>query len=147
MFNAPGTAGVAPPSQPRSPNAPRHRVLVVDDGRDAADSVAMLLRLWGHAVQVAYDGPTALAAVRASRPGVVFLDLGLPGMTGYEVAEWLRQEQGEVCPALVALTGHGHDEDRRRTREAGFSEHLVKPTDPEELRRLLARLVAPAGTA
>ncbi|HJT78286.1 MAG TPA: response regulator [Gemmataceae bacterium] len=122
------------------------RVLVVDDNRDAADSLALLLPLWGHAVRVAYDGPAALEAVRAYRPEVVLLDLGLPGMTGYEVAGRLRREPGLEKVVLVAVSGYGQEADRRRTRGAGFRDHLVKPVDPGDLRQLLAGLCPAAGT-
>jgi two-component system CheB/CheR fusion protein len=112
---------------------------VVDDNRDAADSLAMLLRLKGHDVVVAYDGPSALTAVTFG-PDLVLLDLGMPGMDGYEVARRLRQlPEGRGC-LLAALTGWGQEEDRRRTREAGFDRHLVKPVDPVELTALLANL-------
>jgi CheY-like chemotaxis protein len=138
------TAGAPTPFGRETPRGPRYRILVVEDNGEAADGLAMLLRLWGHAVDVAYDGPAALEAARAYRPDVAFLDLGLPGMTGYEVAGRLRQELGVAMPVLVALTGYAHDEDRRRTREAGFADHLVKPTGPDELRQVLAGLAAPA---
>jgi PAS domain S-box-containing protein len=118
------------------------RVLVVDDNRDSADSLALLLSLWGHEARVAYDGPAALEAARDYRPGLVLLDIGLPGMTGLEVARRLRQEVGLRDALLVAMTGHGRDEDRRRSQEAGLSAHLVKPVAPEELAGLLARLAA-----
>jgi CheY-like chemotaxis protein len=93
----------------------------------------------GHSVRVARNGPAAVEAVRADPPDVVLLDLGMPGMDGYEVAR--RLKEGPALPdlLLVALTGWGQDEDRRRTREAGFHHHFVKPVDPDDLRRLLAR--------
>jgi two-component system CheB/CheR fusion protein len=121
-----------------SPRALSRRVLVVDDNVDAADSIALLLRLGGHEVRVAHDGPTALLIARAFRPQVVFLDIGMPGMDGYEVARRLRREPGPQPALLVALTGWGHDEDRRRSQEAGFDHHLVKPVDPAALVQLLA---------
>jgi len=118
------------------------RVLLVDDNTDAAESLAMLLRLWGHAVSVTHDGPSALKIARDHRPEVVLLDLGLPGMDGYEVARQLRRP-GQVGrpggPALWALTGYGQEEDRRRCQEAGFDRHLLKPMDPEALELLLAQ--------
>jgi PAS domain S-box-containing protein len=118
----------------------RMRVLVVDDNRDAADSLAMLLRLKGHEVRVAYDGPAALAAVGAFGPDLVLLDLGMPGMDGYEVARRLRETPAFAGRAIAALTGWGQEADRRRTREAGFDHHLVKPVDPAELETLLGGL-------
>jgi PAS domain S-box-containing protein len=117
-------------------------VLVTDDNRDAADSLARLLRAWGHAVRVTYDGPEAIAAARDFRPQVVLLDIGLGGMTGYEVAQHLRRDPGLNGARLIALTGFGQEEDRRRSKEAGFDHHLVKPVDPDELRRLLAEAAA-----
>jgi CheY-like chemotaxis protein len=124
---------------PISPAA-TDRVLVTDDNRDAADSLARLLTAWGHAVHVTYDGPTAIAAARDFRPRVVLLDIGLGGMTGYEVAEHLRREPDLAGTRLIALTGFGQEDDRRRSQEAGFDHHLVKPVDPEELQRLLAEV-------
>jgi PAS domain S-box-containing protein len=112
------------------------RILVVDDNRDAADSLSLLLRLDGHEVTVAYDGKGALAAAPACRPDVVFLDLGMPGMDGYEVCRRLRQMPELNGVRLVALTGWGQEGDRRRSAEAGFDHHVVKPADPEDLRRV-----------
>ena len=114
------------------------RVLVVDDNRDAAESLGMLLGLLGAQVRVAHDGPTALAAFRDHGPSLVLLDLGMPGMDGYEVARRMRTERGGADVAIAALTGWGHDEDRSRTREAGFDHHLVKPADLDALQALLA---------
>jgi signal transduction histidine kinase/DNA-binding response OmpR family regulator len=113
------------------------RVLVVDDNVDAAESLALVLRAAGHRVWTAHSGPAALQAAPEVRPEAVVLDIGLPGMDGYEVARRLRGEASG--PLLVALTGYGQDDDRRRSREAGFHHHLVKPVDPEELERLLAQ--------
>ena len=115
-------------------------VLVVDDNRDAAESLAMLLRTAGADVQVAHDGPTALAEFERSEPHVVLLDIGMPGMDGYEVARRLREISRPDRVALVALTGWGQDEDRRRVREAGFDHHLVKPVDLASLQSLLTSL-------
>jgi CheY-like chemotaxis protein len=112
-------------------------VLVVDDCRDAADSLALLLKWWGFQTVVAYDGPSALAAALALPPVVVLLDLGLPGMDGYEVARRLRGRPGMGEALLVALTGYGQEEDVRRCHEAGCDLHLLKPCDPQELRRVL----------
>jgi DNA-binding response OmpR family regulator len=113
------------------------RVLIVDDNRDAADSLAMLLALDGHDVQVAYAGKDALEAVRDFRPSVVVLDLGLPDLNGFEVARRLRREVDRDRLRLIALTGWGQADDRRRTLEAGFDHHLTKPVDPDQLHRLL----------
>src|SRR5437870_4862557 len=110
--------------QPSTPIAPaagvRRRVLVVDDNVDAADSLAVLLRLQGQEVHAAYDGPTALEVARNCRPDVVLLDVGMPEMDGYEVARRLRQQPGMEHALLIAMTGWGQEEDRRRSREAGF---------------------------
>jgi signal transduction histidine kinase/DNA-binding response OmpR family regulator len=127
-------------------SAPR-RVLVVDDNDDAARSLARLLRLTGHEVTTAPDGASALAALPAFGPEIVLLDIGLPGMDGYEVAREMRRHPGGEKLALVALTGYGQDEDRRRSQEAGFNEHLVKPVDPDVLQSLLASLSDRPGPA
>jgi PAS domain S-box-containing protein len=119
--------------------APRRRIIVVDDNVDAAESLAMLLRMEGHDVRVAHDGPAALSAVEANPPDLVFLDIGMPVMNGYDVARQLRRQPGLENLVLVAMTGWGQEEDRRRSQEAGFDHHLVKPAEPEALRQLLAR--------
>ncbi len=117
----------------------RHRrVLVVDDQADAARSLARLLKAWGHEVHVAHDGPAALEAAQAHGPELVLLDIGLPGMDGHEVARRLRATARNGLQ-IIALTGYGQEEDRSRSREAGFDDHLVKPVDPEDLRRILGR--------
>ena len=124
---------------PQDVETRRATILVVDDNVDAAESLAMLLRMEGHDVRVAHDGPAALAAVEADRPDLVFLDIGMPVMNGYDVAQRLRQRPGLENLVLVAMTGWGQEEDRRRSQEAGFDHHLVKPAEPEALRQLLAR--------
>jgi CheY-like chemotaxis protein len=116
------------------------RVLVVDDNRDAAESLEMLLRLMGAEVHSASDGRSALEAMRRHRPSVVVLDIGLPDMDGYEVARQARLEPWGGEPALIALTGWGEEEDRRRSREAGIDHHLVKPVDFAALEKLLRGL-------
>jgi signal transduction histidine kinase/DNA-binding response OmpR family regulator len=116
----------------------RRRVLLVDDNADGAESLAMLLRISGHEVHVSHDGPAALAVTESFRPDVVFLDIGLPGMDGYEVARRLRELPGINKLILVALTGYGREEDQRRAHEAGFDYHLVKPADPSALEALFA---------
>ena len=121
-------------SQPR---APGRRVLVVDDNVDAADSTAALLELWGHDARAVYDGETALEAAREMRPDVVLLDIGLPGMNGYEVAQRLRALPDVAIALLAAMTGYGQDEDRRRASAAGFDLHLTKPLDPSRLREIV----------
>jgi len=112
-------------------------VLVVDDSRDVVESLAMVLRGWGHEVCVAYDGRGALDAAPAFAPDLVLLDIGMPGMDGYQVAQRLRQVEGGKGLTLVALTGYGQDEDRSRSREAGFDYHMVKPVEPADLKDLL----------
>ncbi len=119
------------------------RILVVDDSHDTAESLAMILRLSGHEVHLAFDGPGAIAAALTHRPDVALLDIGLPGMNGYEVARCLREDHGLTQTVLVALTGWAQTEDRRRAQEVGFAHHLVKPVEPEALHRLLLSLKAP----
>ena len=114
-------------------------VLIVDDNVSAASSLAMLVDLWGHPCLVAHDGPHALELASNHRPGIVLLDIGLPLMDGYEVARRLRVTPGVERSLVVAMTGYGQEEDRRRSREAGFDHHLVKPVDLDALERLLAR--------
>jgi PAS domain S-box-containing protein len=125
-------------ARPPAPAVPR-RVLVVDDNPDGADSLAMLLRLEGQQVRVAYDGPAALALAREARPELVFLDLGMPDMDGFEVARRLRRDPELGGVVLIALTGWGQEHDRRRSAEAGFDHHLVKPVEPDAVREVLAR--------
>jgi len=121
--------------------ARRRRVLVVDDNVDSAESLAVLIQMAGHEVQMAHDGPSALALAREYRPEIVLLDIGLPaGMDGYEVAQRMRPDAGPAGLVLVALTGYGQDEDRRRAAQAGFDHHLVKPVDVGHLTRLLGTL-------
>jgi two-component system CheB/CheR fusion protein len=120
------------------------KVLVVDDNEDAADTMAMLLRMWGHEVVTAGDGVHALAEASRHRPDVVLLDIGLPRMNGYEVAERLRAGADTKDTMLVAMTGYGQAEDRERARAAGFSMHLVKPVQPEALQALLSSIVPSA---
>jgi two-component system OmpR family response regulator len=113
------------------------RVLVVEDNPDGAETLARLLRMSGHEVRTALDGPIALEIADAFRPEVVLLDIGLPGMSGYEVATLLRQLPGMATALLVALTGYGQDRDRDLSRQAGFDQHLTKPVDHLALLRLL----------
>ena len=113
------------------------RILVVDDSVDSAETLGELLKIWGHDVCLAHDGPAAVAAARDYRPEIVLLDIGLPGMDGFAVATELRKE-GTAGRLLVALTGYGEQQDKERAREAGFDHHLVKPIDPDRLQKLLA---------
>ena len=109
---------------------------------DAAEGLALMLKLNGHEVRAAYEGPSALALAEAFRPQVVLLDLGLPGMDGYEVARRLRGQADLKATYLVAVTGWGQPEDRQRSKEMGFDRHLVKPVDSSLLVQLLAELEA-----
>jgi CheY-like chemotaxis protein len=120
--------------------APKRRLLVVDDNRDAAESMSMLLEMWGHEVAFAYDGPSALETAEQWQPEAVFLDIGLPGMDGYEVAKRLRELPHAKDAVLIAITGYGQDDDRQRSRRAGIDHHLVKPVAPDALRRLIDSL-------
>jgi PAS domain S-box-containing protein len=120
------------------PPGPARRILVVDDQQDSTDSLALFLRLRGHDVRTAPDGPSALEEIERYRPDVVFLDLGLPGMSGYDVARRVRMMYDRGPLRLVALTGYGTDGDRQKTRDAGFDLHLAKPVDPRALDALLA---------
>ena len=123
---------------PLPPDAPRpRRVLIVDDNRDSADTLDALLRSLGHDVTTVYTGPAAVDAARRLQPHVVLLDLGMPGMDGFEVAARLRAEEALQEMVVIALTGWGQAADRIRTAAAGFDHHLTKPADPEVLRRLL----------
>jgi CheY-like chemotaxis protein len=114
------------------------RVLVVDDNHDAADSLGMLLRFEGADVQVVYDGASALRALETYQPKIVLVDLGMPGMDGFEVALKVRENPEFKDLMIVALTGWGQEQDRARSREAGFDHHLIKPADLNALRALLA---------
>ena len=121
----------------RPPTITSRRIVVVDDNRDAANSLGMLLKMMGAEIQTATDGPAALDAIQSFHPDVVLLDIGMPGMDGYEVARRARLLPEGRNFKLIALTGWGQEEDRRRTREAGFDHHLVKPVDLFALQKLL----------
>jgi PAS domain S-box-containing protein len=143
-------AAAPTPGQEAAPAAPEGgldalRVLVVDDNRDAGDSLAQVLVMLGAQVRVAADGTQALAAFAQFDPHVVLLDIGMPGMNGYDVARAIRERFPRQQAALVALTGWGQEEDRRRAREAGFDHHLVKPAEIRQLQRLLGGLRPPAN--
>jgi CheY-like chemotaxis protein len=125
------------PSEEASASGPL-RILVVEDNSDTAETLRDLLELSGHKVQLALSGPDGLAAAREFRPEVVLCDLGLPGMDGYAVAAALRRDPATASVRLLAVSGYGQDEDRRRAHEAGFDLHLTKPLDFATLQRLLA---------
>jgi PAS domain S-box-containing protein len=137
------TPAVPTGPEPASSSSLVHRILVVDDNRDAADSLALLLTALPVEVQAVYGGAAALDALAMFRPEVILLDLGMPGMDGYETARHIRQHPNGRDIPLVALTGWGQEEDRQRTREAGFNHHLVKPVAFEALQTLLATLTGP----
>jgi CheY-like chemotaxis protein len=120
-----------------APALPQRRVLVVDDNRDAADSLGLLLGLLGAEVRVEHDGASALGAMEAWQPSIALLDIGMPGMDGLELARRIRAEPRHAAMRLVALTGWGQAEDRERTRAAGFDHHLIKPVDLGLLEELL----------
>jgi PAS domain S-box-containing protein len=138
--SSPELAMPAPEAPPAPVPVPRRRVLVVDDNRDAADLLKLALEIGGHDVVVAYDGLAALRLAEQHLPEIILLDLGLPALSGYEVAAHLRAHAQGPQPRLVALTGYGQEQDRRRSAEAGFDLHLVKPVDLGILTELLAEL-------
>jgi CheY-like chemotaxis protein len=115
----------------------RLRILVVEDNRDSADSLRLFLEFCGHEVAVAYSGHDGLQAAEQYQPDVVLCDIGLPGLDGYGVARKLRDNPTTAKARLIAVTAYDQDEDRRRSHEAGFEQHLVKPVDPDALRRVL----------
>jgi CheY-like chemotaxis protein len=127
-------------SDEQATKLPPRRILVVDDNKDSAESLGMLLRIMGNEVRTAYDGPSALEAAKEFRPDVVLLDIGMPGMNGYDVARTMRQMPEVKDAVLVAQTGWGKEEDRRRSSETGFNAHMVKPVDHDALQKLLASL-------
>ncbi|HWA99539.1 MAG TPA: ATP-binding protein, partial [Pirellulales bacterium] len=142
---------LAPPAAPRraepassNGSASRCRILVVDDNRDSASSLAMMLRLMGNTTQAAHDGLEALAMIPEFKPDVVLLDIGMPHLNGYETAQRIREQPWGKDLVLVALTGWGQDEDRRKSQAAGFDGHLTKPIEIATLQKLLASLLAAA---
>jgi len=139
LLALPVSLGAAAGARERVAQASPRLILIVDDNGDAAEMLAIVLRLEGHEVRTAYDGPTALDAVRAQAPDVVLCDIGMPGMDGLDVARCLRQDFGLKQALLVAVTGYGQEADHRRSREAGFDAHLIKPVDLHVLQYLLAR--------
>jgi PAS domain S-box-containing protein len=131
---------VAQPSAAASAPATKRRILVVDDNLDAAESLAALLAINGHETRLAHDGFQAVEEAKAFMPDVVFLDIGMPSLDGHETARRIRQEPWGKNMVLVALTGWGQVEDRRRSKEAGFNHHLVKPADPNVVAKLISSL-------
>jgi two-component system, chemotaxis family, CheB/CheR fusion protein len=138
LREAPTTLKARPtPESLEQPSASR-RILVVDDNQDLVNSLAILLQIWGHTVEIAYDASSALEAVRTFRPEIALLDIGLPGITGLDLAQRLRALPGLANLYLVAVTGYGRKEDWQATRAAGFHCHVVKPVDAEALKTLIA---------
>ena len=128
-------------SAPRAESSlPALRILVVDDNRDVADTLDLLLKSMGQHVTAAYDGPSAINLAKTFEPDVVFLDIGMPHMSGYDVARAIRSSGLRPVPALVAITGWGQEADKQRADEAGFTFHFVKPISEDRLRDIILRL-------
>ncbi len=136
----------SPPDDPdpaevkRAAPARHWRILAVDDNRDAVDSLASMLQIAGHVTRTAYDGLEATEVAEVFRPEVVLLDIGLPKMNGYEVARHIRQQPWGKGMILIALTGWGQEDDKRRATASGFDHHLTKPVEPTALENLLATI-------
>jgi CheY-like chemotaxis protein len=129
-----------------TPTAPqRFRILVVDDNHDSALSLAMMLSIMGHDTRTAHDGESALVTAETFLPDVVLLDIGLPKLNGYEVAQRIRGAQWGATMYLIAVTGWGQDEDRQRSAEVGLNLHMVKPVEPSALEKLLSELGTPGS--
>jgi CheY-like chemotaxis protein len=139
--NAPGSGGSA------TGQTASYKFLVVDDNRDSAESLALLLKYMGHETHIALDGEQAVESAGTLRPDVVLLDIGMPRINGYDACRSIRAHAWAEGMILIAQTGWGQDEDRRRTEEAGFDGHLVKPIDPDALLRLVAALAGGARRA
>ena len=121
-----------------TPEGPSQRVLIVDDNADAAHSLSMLTELLGHSTDVALTGPEALEKLSSFKPDIIFLDIGLPGMSGFEVAQAIKRSHPHPPPFVVALTGWGTEETKQKARESGFDEHLTKPVEIATVERILA---------
>jgi PAS domain S-box-containing protein len=138
-------APVRAPSQPgaleNSPSEARRRILIADDNQDSVEVLSVVLEHFGYEVRTAHDGLQAVQAAAAFRPDVALLDIGMPGLNGYQAARRIREQPGGWDMALVAITGWGQEDDKRRAREAGFDHHLTKPVDPVDLQKLLASIV------
>jgi CheY-like chemotaxis protein len=143
---AANVAAAAPHASPPEPSSRAHlmahRILVADDNRDAAESMGMLLRLMGNEVRTVYDGVEAVEQAEAFRPDLILLDIGMPKLNGYDAARRIRGQRWSEGTVLVALTGWGQEEDKRRASEAGFDRHFTKPLDPAELQRLMTEFRA-----
>jgi CheY-like chemotaxis protein len=119
------------------------KILVADDDQDSAESLAMLLQMMGHEVRSALNGLEAVAVAAAFEPDLIVLDIGMPGLDGYEVCRRIRQQPWAHTVVIAALTGWTRDEDRHRSQEAGFNHYLVKPVDPQALADLVGRITGP----
>jgi CheY-like chemotaxis protein len=129
------------------PTCSPRRILVADDNRDAAESLKLILELGGHDVHTVFDGESAVRCAETFEPDIALVDIGMPRANGYEVASRIREQPWGKGIYLVALTGWGQDDDKRRAHEAGFDAHLVKPVPPEALDRLLATMSDPSSAA
>jgi len=127
-------------TQTLTPSAQGFRILVVDDNHDSALSLAMMLSIMGHETRTAHDGESALVTAEEFHPDVVLLDIGLPKLNGYEVAQRIREHSWGASMFLIAVTGWGQEEDRQRSSEVGLDVHMVKPVEPAALERILADL-------
>ena len=139
------SAGLASPTtapELTRSTARKLRVLVIDDNEDAAESLAMMIELDGHEIRTVYNGAAALELAGCFRPDLVFCDIGLPKMDGYEVARRLRLEAEHSATVLVALTGWGSEEDKRKTKEAGFDHHFIKPAEGAEIESIIRSVSA-----
>jgi CheY-like chemotaxis protein len=146
--SSPAPQGSGPPRPaPERTAVPEvaRRVLVADDNRDGADIMALLLQQYGYDVSVAHSGPEALTAAAQKKPEVAILDIGMPGMSGYEVAQRIRAEAWGKHMLLIALTGWGQEEDKRKAFKAGFDHHLIKPIDPDALEALMSSAIRTQG--
>jgi signal transduction histidine kinase/ActR/RegA family two-component response regulator len=140
LRQAPPSAAAAPHHSLSGMNSKPRRILVVDDNADSAESLALLLRASGHEVRTAYTGEAALQAAHSEQPEIILLDLGMPGLDGFGIARRLRKDAQLKQVSVIALTGYGQADDKRRTREAGFKAHLLKPVDLDELNAVLSQL-------
>jgi len=138
---APAPAPSQPGAEPRSPSGARRRILIADDNPDSVEVLSLVLEHAGYEVRTAHDGLEAVRAAATFRPEVALLDIGMPGLNGYEAAQRIREQSGGWDMVLVAITGWGQEGDKRRAREAGFDHHLTKPVDPADLQKLLASVL------
>jgi CheY-like chemotaxis protein len=145
LDSATGVADVAHPPPPAAHGKVRGRLLVADDNRDAAATLGAVLEMSGYEVVIAFSGAEALDLGARLRPHAVLLDIGMPGMTGYETARRIRLEAWGRHTVLIAVTGWGQDDDKRKAQAVGFDHHLTKPVDPDEIERLLAASLAAAA--